>query len=198
MEISKVAFLGFADAKPDDAEFKAAFASAKILAENGYTVVDGGGPGVMLAATEGAHAGRGKAVGVTYYWNPKDSDHPAFFEGRDAKNNFDEEIKTDTYVARTLKIMDVSDVYVVFNGGTGTISEFGMAWGLARLHFGHHKPLILYGSFWHDIIEVLGKNMRLRPEELRVYHIVTSPEEVLLKIKALEASSAHDYLRTRN
>lgn len=198
MEISKVAFLGFADAKPEDAEFKAAFDSAKILAENGYTIVDGGGPGVMLAATEGAHAGGGKVIGVTYYWNPKDSDHPAFFEGRDAKNNFDEEIKTDTYVERTVKILETADVYVVFNGGTGTISEFGMAWGLARLHFGHHKPLILFGNWWHDIIEVLGKNMRLRPEEFHVYHIVTTPEEVLLKIKALEASSAHEYLRTRS
>lgn len=186
MEISKVAFLGFADAKKTDADYTAAFESAKILAENGYTVVDGGGPGIMRAATDGAHAGGGKAIGVTFY--PSGRDHPAFFEGRDAENLFDEEIKTETYVERTLKIMDVADVYVIFNGGTGTISEFGMAWGLARLHFGHHKPLILYGNFWHDVIEALGKNMRLRPEELRVYHIVSSPEEVLIKIKALEVS----------
>ena len=95
---------------------------------------------------------------------------------------------TKTYVERTLKIMDIGDVYVVFNGGTGTISEFGMAWGLARLHFGHHKPLILFGHFWHDIIEVFGRNMRLRPEELKVYHIVTTPQEVLLKIRSLEAN----------
>ncbi len=197
MEISKVALLGFSDSKPVDKEYKAAFETAKILAENAYTVVDGGGPGVMMAATEGAHAGGGKVIGITYYWNEKDSDQPTFFEGRYPENNFDEEIKTETYVERTLKIMDVADVYIVFNGGTGTISEFGMAWGLARLHFGHHKPLILYGSWWHDIIEVIGRHMRLRPEELKVYHIVTSPEEVLLKIKAIEASSAHDYLRTR-
>ncbi len=186
MEIKKVGFLGFADAKKTDADYEAAFASAKILAENHYLVVDGGGPGIMRAATDGAHAGGGKAIGVTYY--PKEQNFPDFFEGRDAENLFDEEIKTDTYVERTLKIMDISDVYVIFNGGTGTISEFGMAWGLARLHFGHHKPLILYGAWWHEMIEAIGKNMRLRPEELRVYHIVTTPEEVLIKIKALEAS----------
>jgi len=185
MKIAKVAFLGYADSKNGDQEYKEAFEAAKLLAQNGYEIVDGGGPGVMRAATEGAHAGGGKAVGVTYYWE-NDSNHPAFFEGRDAQNNFDEEIKTDSYVARTLSIMDVSDVYVVFNGGTGTISEFGMAWGLARLNFGHHKPLILFGSWWHEIIEAFGKNMRLRPEELKVYHIVDSPEEVLIKIKALE------------
>lgn len=186
MEISKVAILGFADAKEGDVDFTAAFETAKVLAAGGYTIVDGGGPGVMRAATDGAHAGGGRVVGVTFY--PSDKEHPAFYEGRDPDNQFDEEIKTETYVERTLKIIDVADVYVVFNGGTGTISEFGMAWGLARLHFGHHKPLILYGNFWHEVIEALGKNMRLRPEELRVYHIVTTPEEVLIKIKALEAS----------
>lgn len=193
MEISKVAFLGFADAKPTDSEYQAALETAKILAQNGYIIVDGGGPGVMEAATVGAHQGGGRVIGVTYY--PKGNE-PGF-EGKADGNKFDIEIKTDTYVDRTLMIMSEADVYLVFNGGTGTISEFGMAWGLARIHFGHHKPLILYGHFWHEIIEVIGKYMRLRPEELRVYHIVSSPEEVLLKIKALEASSAHDYLRTR-
>ncbi len=197
MEIKKVAFLGYADSKVGDAEYDAAFATAKLLAENNFTIINGGGPGVMLAATLGAHAGGGKAIGVTYYWDKNDPTHPAFFESTTPANNFDEEIRTSTYVERTLKIMDTGDVYVVFNGGTGTISELGMAWGLARIHFGHHKPLILFGSYWHEIIEAIGKNLRLRPEELKVYHIVTSPQEVLLKIKALQASSAHDYLRTR-
>lgn len=195
MEISKIGILGFADAKIGDVDYTAAFETAKVLASSGYIIVNGGGPGVMRAATEGAHAGGGKAIGITYY--PQNKNKPDFFEGRDADNNFDEEIKTETYVERTLKIMDVADVYVIFNGGTGTISEFGMAWGLARLHFGHHKPLILFGQWWHEVIEALGKNMRLRPEELKVYHIVTTPEEVLMKIKALGASSDHDYLRTR-
>ena len=190
-----MAFLGFADCKPDDWEYDQAFQSAKVLAENGYVIVNGGGPGIMRAATEGAHAGHGKAVGITFY--PERKEGAEFFEGRDPDNHFDEEMKTTTYVERTLKIMDVADVYLIFNGGTGTISEFGMAWGLARLHFGHHKPLMLYGHFWHEVIEAIGKNMRLRAEELKVYHIVTSPEEVLLKIKSLEASSEHSYLRTK-
>ena len=64
-----------------------------------------------------------------------------------------------------------------------------MAWGLARIHFGHHRPLILFGDFWHEIIEALGKNMKLRPEELKVYHIVTTPEEAVIKVKSLEANS---------
>lgn len=193
MEIQKVAILGYADSVPGDLEYDMAFETAKLLAEKGYTVVNGGGPGVMLAATEGAHAGGGRVIGITYY--PK-ANEPGF-EGKNPGNNYDVETKTNTYVERTLMIMDTADVYIIFNGGTGTISELGMAWGLARIHFGHHKPLILFGSFWHEIIEAIGKNMRLRPEELKVYHIVTSPQEVLLKIEALQASSEHSYLRTK-
>lgn len=193
MIIQKVAFFGFADTLPNHPEYVEARETAKVLAKNGYVIVNGGGPGIMEAATIGAHEGGGKAIGVTLE-KPKDL---ANFEGPSQNNKFDEEIVTKTYVERTLKLMDVADVYVVFNGGTGTISELGMAWGLARLHFGHHKPLILFGAWWHEVIEVIGRNMHLRPEEMKVYHIVTTPEEVLMKIKALEASSEHDYLRTR-
>jgi uncharacterized protein (TIGR00725 family) len=185
-KITKIAILGFADSKETDREYKDAFETAKLLAQNEFVVIDGGGPGVMRAATLGAHSGGGKAIGITYYPDPNDPQHPAFFEGRDKENTFDEEIRTTTYVERTLKIMEEADLYIVFNGGTGTISELGMAWGLARLHFGKHKPLILFGSWWHEVIEAIGKNMRLRPEELQVYHIVDSAQEVILKIKAIE------------
>ena len=185
MKISNVAFLGYADSKNEDQEYKDAAETAKLLAKNGYTIVNGGGPGVMRAATEGAHAGGGKAIGVTYYPESRETN----FEGRDPENKFDEEIITDTYVERTLRIMSMADVYLIFNGGTGTISEFGMAWGLARIHFGHHRPLILFGDFWHEIIEAIGKNMHLRPEELKLYHIVTTPQEALIKVKSLEGEN---------
>lgn len=182
MNVNNVAFLGFAESKPEDQEYKDAFETAKILASAGYKILNGGGPGVMKATTDGAHAGGGKAVGITYYPEAKEE----FYEGRDPENKFDEEIITDTYIERTLRLMSMADVYLIFNGGTGTVSEFGMAWGLARIHFGHHRPLILYGNFWHEIIESIGKNMRLRPEELRVYTIVTTPEEALARVKSLE------------
>lgn len=185
MKITNIALLGYAESQPEDQEYKDAVETARLLAKEGYTIIDGGGPGIMRAATEGAHLGGGKAIGITYYPESKEIN----FEGRDPQNKFDEEIIASTYVERTLRIMSIADVYLIFNGGTGTISEFGMAWGLARIHFGHHRPLVLFGQFWHEIIESLGKNMRLRPEELQVYHIVTTPEEALIKIKSLEADN---------
>jgi len=178
--VKNITFFGSSELKPGDTDYDAAYQSAKLLAQNGYVVINGGGPGVMKASSEGAKAGGGKTIGVTF--NPKDMTH---YEGRDSTNPMDQEIMLDNYVTRTLRLLELGDVYVIFNGGTGTISEFGMAWGLARLFFGQHKPLILYGSFWHEILESIAKNMLIRTEELKVYRIVTTPPEVLEEIKKL-------------
>lgn len=179
--IQKVTVFGYADAKPESRLYKDAFDVCKVLAQAGYTIVDGGGPGVMEAASLGAKNGGGKVIGVTLY--PKDVNN---YEGVSKNNPIDEEIRTSTYVERTLKLMQEGQVYVIFNGGTGTMSEFGMAWGLARIYFGHHKPLILYGNFWQKIIRVLTENLLLRPEEKQVYRIVDTPHEVLKAIKEIE------------
>lgn len=195
--ISQVAIFGFADAKPGEKLYHEAFEVASALAKAGYIVVDGGGPGVMEAASRGAKVSGGKVVGVTFYPNPGDGVDN--FEGRDPNNPIDQEIKTTSYVERTLTLMKEGQVYVIFNGASGTMSEFAMAWGLARLYFGHHKPLILYGKFWKKIMNVLKKNLLLRPEETRVYKIVSSPREVLTAIREFEkeiARGEHKHLET--
>jgi uncharacterized protein (TIGR00730 family) len=176
-----ITFFGNSSAAPTDPEYRAAFETGKLLAQHKYTIVNGGGPGVMQAGSIGAKAGGGKVVGVTFY--PKEISN---FEGRTLANPLDREIVTQNYVARTEKLLELGHIYVIFNGGTGTISEFGMAWGLARLYFGHHKPLILYGDFWQDVIETFHKHMKLRPEELQVFKVVNSPEKVLAAIKNFE------------
>lgn len=175
--IHRVGIFGFANAKENSKLYNDAYNVAYTLAKTGYTIVDGGGPGVMKAASCGGRAGGGKVIGVTFY--PKNVPH---FEGRDFSNPMDEEIKTDTYVTRTLTLIDNSDIFVIFNGGTGTLSEMSMAWALARIYYEDHKPIILYGNFWKKIFKVLKKNMLLRPEETKVYKIVNSPEEVLKAI----------------
>ncbi len=180
-KIRQVAYFGFADAAQNDPLYKEAFECAKYLTSKGFVAINGGGPGTMKAVSEGAKAAGGTAVGVTFY--PKDITN---FEGRDPNNPMDIEIKTKNYLERTLKLLETGDVYVVFKGGTGTISEFGMAWGLARLYFGHHKPLILYGEFWNHIIAAFINNMRIRPEDLKVYKVVNTPEEAYQAIQTFE------------
>src|SRR3989344_1425129 len=179
--IQKVTFLGYADAKEKDDPFRAAFETAKLCAQKGYIIVNGAGPGVMKASTLGAHEGGGRAIGITFY--PKDI---PMFEGRDETNPVDELIVEDNYLSRTLRLLETGHIHIIFNGGTGTISEFGMAWGLARLYFGHHKPLILFGDFWQEIIFSFTKSMYIRPEERQVFKIVNKPEDVIVAISEFE------------
>lgn len=180
-KIKQIAYFGFADAAPNDPLYKEAYELSKYLAGKGFVAINGGGPGTMRAVSEGAKAANGTAIGVTFY--PKDITN---FEGRDLENPIDIEIKTKNYLERTLKLLELGDAYVVFRGGTGTVSEFGMAWGLGRLYFGHHKPLVLYGDFWNNIIKAFSENMRIRPEELKVYRVANSPEEAYRALNVFE------------
>lgn len=179
--INQVAIFGSSHIDEGHPLFNEVIEVCKKLAEAGYVVVDGGGPGVMRAATQGAKMAGGKVIGVTFQ-----ADEKMHYEGRDPKNLFDVEIKTKNYVERSLTLMKEGQIYVVFNGGTGTISEFGMAWGLAKLYFGHHKPLILYGNFWENLMQAFKDNMILRPEELEVYKIVSTYDAVLQAILDFE------------
>ena len=180
-KVKQIAYFGFADAAENDPLYKEAYECSRYLSEKGYIAINGGGPGVMRAVSEGAKAAGGTTIGVTFY--PKDITN---FEGRDPKNPLDQVIETKNYLERTLKLLELGDIYVIFRGGTGTISEFGMAWGLARLYFGHHKPLILYGDFWNEVIKTFEKHMRIRPEDLKVYQIVNSPQEAYKSIQNFE------------
>lgn len=178
--IRNVAFFGDADISKNDPVYKHAFETAKILAENGFTIVDGGGPGVMRAATLGAQAGDGPTLTVTF-----DPVNAPGYEGRYVGNVPDKEIITTNYVDRMFKLMEYGDIFIIFKGGSGTISEFGTAWVLAKLYYGHHKPFILFGSFWAEIIDVFRKNMNIDKKELSVFEIIARPEEVLSAINRL-------------
>jgi hypothetical protein len=180
-KIKQIAYFGFADAAPNDPLYQEAYGLSKFLSGKGFVAINGGGPGTMRAVSEGTKAAKGTTIGVTFY--PKDITN---FEGRDPENPIDIEIKTKNYLERTLKLLELGDAYIVLRGGTGTISEFGMAWGLARLYFGHHKPLILYGDYWNDIIKVFNQRMRIRPEDLKVFKVVDSPEEALKALNTFE------------
>ena len=74
-----------------------------------------------------------------------------------------------------------------------------MAWGLAKLYFGHHKPLILYGKFWEKIIAVFKQNMLLTKEEQEVYKIVDTPEgalEAIIKFEEELEKGEHEHIKT--
>jgi len=159
---------------------------AEEIAKLGVGVVNGGGPGVMRASTEGAKKANGFVTGVTLQFVDNVSHK---FEGQDSLNKFDKEVKTTNYFDRTKKLLDLGDVHIVIKGGTGTFSEFAMAWEVAYLHYGHNKPLILYGSQWNNFLESLSNAFMLRHDEYRVYKVIEKKEDVIEYIKSLEGVS---------
>ena len=187
--VHKLAFFGYASTEPGEDLYQQAFEAAKYMAGLGYVIVDGGGPGVMAAATLGAEEVGGQTEVVTFY--PQDA--PGF-EGKYMGNIADKEIVTDNYIERMYTLMAESDFYVIFNGGTGTLSEFATAWVLARLYQGHHKGFVLYGDFWQPIVQVLTDQMLIRDQATELFEIVNSKEEIQQAIVKFEQQmSATDH-----
>jgi len=179
--IKNIAFFGDANIPKSDPVYKNAFGVAKKLASEGYTIVNGGGPGVMNASTQGAEEVGGETLTVTFA--PKDA--PGF-EGRYVGNVPDTEIKTSNYIERMFKLLEHADCFIIFKGGSGTVSEFGTAWVLAKMYYGHHKPFILFGDFWLEIIDTLKKNMNIDKQEMSVFEIARKQDEILPIIKRFE------------
>ncbi len=179
--IKRVAIFGDADAKKTDQHFIDAFNTAKLLAENGYIIVNGGGPGVMLAATLGAKAGGGRVEIVIL--DPKRK--MKNYEGYNQENHesADKEYKTKNYPDRLNKLIEVGDAFVIFNGGVGTLSEVGLTWQMAKFEYGDHEPLIFFGEELGELVESLIDKLKYDSVEKKLYQIVKTPEEVLETIK---------------
>ena len=172
--IKNITFFGDSAIAEEDPIYKNVYNSARLLAQNDYTIVNGGGPGLMKAATDGAEEVDGNTVAI--YWEPKLA---SFFEGKNLANIADETDSQSNYINRTFGLIAKGDAYVVCKGGTGTISEFGLVWALAKLYFGVHKPVILFGDFWGNLIEAIKSNMYIDEKELGVLYYAQTPEELL-------------------
>jgi predicted Rossmann-fold nucleotide-binding protein len=76
--ITHISIFGYANCPPESDLFKSVVEVTHGLAEAGYVVVDGGGPGVMRAATIGAKKAAGKVIGVTYWDNSLSKRYDSF------------------------------------------------------------------------------------------------------------------------
>lgn len=181
--IKRIAFFGDAQLPKKDETYQAAYGVAKVLAEKGYVIVNGGGPGVMDASTQGAEVVGGESMAVTF--SPKDT---STFEGRYLRNLrlVDKEVVTSNYIERMFALIENSDMFIIFKGGSGTLSELGTVWVLANIYFGHHKPFLLYGGFWWEIVDVLHKNLNIDHQEMDCFRIVESSEAVLEGVEFFE------------
>lgn len=180
-----IAIFGSADVDPKHPLYQETVNIARTLAYHDKVIVNGGGPGVMDAATQGAHQAGGETVAVTFY----PADMPEF-EGRFYKNIVDHEIKTKNYVERLFGLIDHADAFICMRGGTGTLSEWATAWLLAHLYYGNHKPIILYGEFWRDLMRLINDQFLIGQKENQVYKIVKDEGELIEALHEFEKELA--------
>ena len=76
-------------------------------------------------------------------------------------------------------------MHIVFKGSLGTLSEFGMTWISSWIHEPDNKPIVLYGAFWHEVLEGLKKHLLIEHNEERLVKICTSPLEVVDYVNSL-------------
>ena len=173
-----VSIFGSARVAPTDIYYQKAEHLAKLLAKNGFSVITGGGPGIMEAANKGASEAGGQSIGMNIRLP---------FE---QKPNPHANIRIDFKYFFTRKVMFVkyAVAYVILPGGFGTMDELFEALTLIQTKRIKSFPLILMGSdYWQGLLDWLKKTMltegKILPADLELIQIIDDPEEVVKHIK---------------
>lgn len=140
-----------------------------LLAESGFTVVNGGFGGTMEDVAKGAKKAGGKTIGVTYY---KYSDTE-----KKANKYIDEEIRTENIFERINVMLKQADGFVVLPGGTGTLLEFAAILEHVKKGLMNPKPIVALGDYWSRVVDALSTCRDL-------VTFVETPEEVIFAISA--------------
>ena len=169
-----VSIFGSARFKPDHEYYKVSEHIARLLSDAGFTVVSGGGPGVMEAANKGAFAGKSDSVGLNIKLPHEQTGNPYQDIGVTFKYFF----------ARKVMFVKYASAYVVMPGGFGTLDELAEILTLIQTGKTKRFPIILYGSeFWegltHWFENTLATVGTISPDDMDLIQITDDPEEVV-------------------
>jgi uncharacterized protein (TIGR00730 family) len=141
-----VTLLGSARVSEDHPAYVAARAVGRQFAERGWTVITGGGPGVMEAANRGAKDGGGLSVGFNIEL-PHEQESNAYLDISYTFKHF---------YARKVCFMKPSQGFVIFPGGFGTLDELSEALTLIQTGKVMHFPVVLFDSaYWAELLDWL-------------------------------------------
>ncbi len=175
-----VTFFGSARFGPRNIHYRVAQKLAHLLARDGYTIVSGGGPGIMEAANKGAQEGGGESVGLNIQLPFEQRVNP-YVKKAMAFNYF---------FTRKVMLAFSAQAYVFFPGGYGTLDETFEMITLRQTHkINPRIPIILIGrDYWGPLCQWLTKNAHLKhktidKKELELWELVDTAEEALEIIK---------------
>jgi len=169
-----VAIFGSARTPGDDPEYKAAQETGALFVRAGFSVITGGGPGIMEAANRGAF----EAGGVSICCNIE-------LPHEQSSNDYlTMSLKFKYFFVRKMMFVKYSDAFIIFPGGFGTLDELFEALTLIQTHKIHNFPVVLYGSqYWKGMLEwlrgpMLGEN-KIVEDDFRRLHVTDSPSEIV-------------------
>lgn len=172
-----VSIFGSARTPPDHRYYHLAEEIARQLADAGFSVVSGGGPGIMEAVNKGAHAGKAPSVGLNIS-----------LPHEQAANAYqDISLTFRHFFARKVMFVKYASAYVVLPGGFGTLDELMEIMTLVQTGKSRRIPIILvHAPFWQGMLdwfrETLVAEGTISPEDLELFVVLDEPQDVLRAI----------------
>lgn len=150
---------------------------AKMLADDGFAIITGGGPGIMEGANKGAKKGKAHSVGLNIE-----------IPSEQIPNKYqDVSLSFRYFFIRKLMFIKYAIAYIIFPGGFGTMDEFFEALTLSQTKRIQSFPILLYGAdYWKGLIEwmknTLVKRGAIRREDLSLFSLVDTPADARILI----------------
>lgn len=173
-----VTIFGSSQIKAQSAVYKTTVEVSRLLVENGFNVISGGGPGVMEAANKGATQAGGKSVGL----------HINLPSEQEANEYANVRLNFNYFFIRKVMFVKYAVAYIIMPGGFGTLDELFEALTLIQTKRIRSFPVILMDSkFWNGLLDWLSntliKKKTLSKSDLEVFNVVDTAEEAIGIIK---------------
>lgn len=169
-----VSIFGSARIAPDHPYYQQAEKVARLLSDAGFSVISGGGPGVMEAASKGAYQGKSASVGLNIQL-PQEQQSNAY---QDISLTFRH------FFARKVMFVKFAAAYVVLPGGFGTLDELMEALTLIQTGKSRRFPLILMNvAYWQGLFDWFRERLvsegMIAADDLDLIQAIDEPEQVV-------------------
>ncbi len=169
-----VSIFGSARTKPDHPHYKLTEEIARKLSDAGFSVISGGGGGIMEAANKGAYYGKSASIGLNIVLPHEQVSNPY----QDVGQNFNH------FFMRKVMFVKNASAYVVMPGGFGTLDELMEALTLIQTSKTRKIPLILVCSdFWNGLLEWFRNTLIAQgmasPEDMDLMQVIDDPDMVV-------------------
>lgn len=169
-----ISIFGSARIEPDNIFYKQTTELANKLAKEGFSIITGGGPGIMEAGNKGAKGEQGKSVGLNIVLPKEQSPNP--YQNITLNYRY--------FFARKVMFVKHSMGYVCMPGGFGTLDEFFEALTLVQTNKIYPIPIVLFGTkFWQGLLDWIKEQplqeRLISPQDMDLMYITDDIDEVV-------------------